>query len=74
MSNTPLTTARAVIISGMMVAGSILLHAWITRPPSYQIASQSQGWFLRFDTRTGAVLRCSSYDNAPNPPGCVVTP
>ncbi|MGH2507529.1 MAG: hypothetical protein ACRDHZ_09040 [Ktedonobacteraceae bacterium] len=59
----PLTTPRALLASGILIAASIVIHAWITRPPHYQLIHQQDPWVIRMDTRTGVIIRCTTESN-----------
>jgi hypothetical protein len=53
------TTALAIITAALLVAGSILAHAYVTRPPRYQIVSLgSNRLIVRVDTQTGQATLC----------------
>jgi len=54
-----MTTARAILIVGVMLAVVLLVHAYLTRPPRYQIVHAVEGSRVeRLDTLTGEVLSC----------------
>jgi hypothetical protein len=48
----------AIIVAGALVAGSILLHAYVSRPPRYQIVSIGNHVITRLDTQTGQAIMC----------------
>lgn len=54
-----MTIAHKLLVS-VMIAGSILVHAYITRPPRYHFFP-SRGYahsFHRGDARTGDIIEC----------------
>jgi hypothetical protein len=51
-----MTTARAILFGGCLIAAAILAHGWITRPSRYSF-TVSNG-VQRLDTRTGEIVQC----------------
>lgn len=63
-----MTTAQAILISSLILAGSVLGHAYITQPPRYQFSPPPlHTSLIRGDTRTGATIECARIDRADRP-------
>jgi hypothetical protein len=50
--------ARAIVLSGALVAAAILAHAWYAMLPRYELIHTSGQITMRLDRWTGAVAMC----------------
>jgi hypothetical protein len=56
-------TARAILVSAVLVVAAILAHAWYTRQPRYQEVHANGSVVIRLDRSTGEVVRCVPADS-----------
>jgi hypothetical protein len=56
-----MTTARAILVVGAMLAAAILGHALLMRPPRYQMVQLDGSHVTRLDMQTGTIALCEPY-------------